>query len=40
LEPGSDELLLQCYLHTADYAPQGWFAPVEKRIPLRHRFEI
>lgn len=40
LEPGSDELLLQCYLHTNDYAPQGWFAPVEKRIPLRHKFEI
>lgn len=37
-EEGSDELLVQCYLHTADYAPQGWFKPVERRIKLRHPF--
>ncbi|MCC6304467.1 MAG: metallophosphoesterase [Rhodobacteraceae bacterium] len=37
-EEGRDTARLQCYLHTADYAPQGWFAPAEVQVPLRHPF--
>ena len=33
----SDEVLIQCYLHTDDYAPQGWYAPAERRLKLRER---
>jgi len=35
---GSDEVVIGCYLHTDDYAPQGWFAPAERRVRLRHPF--
>lgn len=42
LEDGSAEAKLRCYLHTADYAPQGWYAPAERRIRLRRdlRFRV
>jgi hypothetical protein len=37
---GSDEVRVQCYLHTSQYAPQGWYAPAERTIrlgkPFRH----
>jgi hypothetical protein len=36
---GSREARLQCYLHTNDYAPQGWYAPAERTIPLRLPFD-
>ena len=29
-EDGSDEVLVQCYLHTSQYAPQGWYGPSER----------
>ena len=32
---GSAEARMQCYLHTNDHAAQGWYAPAERRIPLR-----
>ena len=32
---GSRELRIQCYLHTTDYAAQGWYAPAERVVPLR-----
>jgi hypothetical protein len=35
---GSDYARLQCYLHTSHYAPQGWYAPAEHQVPLRHAF--
>jgi len=35
---GSNEVLIRCYLHTSDYAPQGWYAAVERRALLRHPF--
>jgi len=38
LTPGSREARIQCYLHTTDYAPQGWYAPAERRVALRHPF--
>jgi hypothetical protein len=31
---GSDRLRVQCYLHTSDYAPQGWYAPAERTVRL------
>lgn len=34
----SDEVLAQCYLHTSDHAPQGWYKPAERRIKLNKPF--
>lgn len=36
---GSDQLRIQCYLHTSDYAPQGFYAKAERTVKLRRRFE-
>ena len=33
-EDGSDEVRIQCYLHTSDYAPQGWYGPAERTVTL------
>jgi hypothetical protein len=37
---GSREVRVQCYLHTSDYAPQGWYANAERMLllskPFRH----
>ncbi len=30
-EPGSDEVRVQCYLHTSQYAPQGWYEKSRRR---------
>ena len=38
-EEGSDEVRVQCYLHTSQYAPQGFYAPSERVLKLRHAFE-
>jgi hypothetical protein len=35
---GKRELRIRCYLHTSDYAPQGWYAPAERAVPLRVPF--
>lgn len=32
---GSDEVRVQCYLHTSQYAPQGWYGPSERTLKLR-----
>ena len=37
--PGRREARIQCYLHTTDYAAQGWYAPAERTIPLRLPFQ-
>ena len=31
---GSDEFTTQCYLHTSDYAPQGWYPKFDRVIKL------
>src|SRR6185437_9054475 len=36
--PGSPELRVQCYLHTDQHAPQGWYPPAERKITLPHPF--
>jgi hypothetical protein len=35
---GSCEVRVQCYLHTSDYAPQGWYAPAERVLHLSKPF--
>ena len=35
---GSPEVNVRCYLHTSDYAPQGWYDRVERTLPLRKPF--
>ncbi len=37
---GSNEVRVQCYLHTDQYAEQGWYEPSERTIKLRHQVEI
>lgn len=36
---GSDEVRVQCYLHTSDYAPQGWYGRAERVIKLGKAFQ-
>ncbi|MFT5366842.1 MAG: hypothetical protein ACI8V2_001792 [Candidatus Latescibacterota bacterium] len=36
--PGSAELCVKCYMHTSDYAPQGWFEPAERVVTLSRPF--
>jgi hypothetical protein len=35
---GSREASIKCYLHTTDHAAQGWYAPAERTVVLRHPF--
>lgn len=35
---GSTEVLVQCYLHTSDYARQGWYGNVERTLKLARPF--
>ena len=35
---GSADVRVQCYLHTSDHAPQGWYAPAERTIRLGKPF--
>jgi hypothetical protein len=37
---GSDELVAQCYLHTNDYAKQGWYPKVGRVIKLSKPFKM
>ena len=39
-EDGSDEVLVQCYLHTSQYAPQGWYGPSERRVRLNRQVRL
>lgn len=35
---GSDLVRVQCYLHTSEFAAQGWYQPAERVIQLRKPF--
>jgi hypothetical protein len=35
---GSDKVKVQCYLHTSQFAPQGWYGPAERIMPLSKPF--
>lgn len=37
--PGSDELQIRCYLHTDDYAPQGWYEKATRTLKLSRPFD-
>jgi len=37
---GSDEVTARCYLHTSEYAPQGWYDKVGRVIKLSKPFKI
>ena len=37
-ESGRSEVDIRCYLHTSDYAKQGWYDHAAATAPLRHRF--
>jgi len=39
-DENSDGVDVRCYLHTDDYAPQGWYDKVRRDVPLRHRFTL
>ena len=32
-EEGKSAVRIQCYLHTDDYAAQGWYVPAERTAP-------
>ena len=34
-----DQVRVQCYLHTSDYAPQGWYPKVERTLKLNKPFQ-
>lgn len=36
--PGSDRVRVRCYLHTSQYAPQGWYDKAEKTLLLGRPF--
>lgn len=38
-QPGSDEVRVQCWLHTAAYAPLGWYGKAEKVLRLGRAFQ-
>jgi len=37
---GSDEVSAHCYLHGNEYAPQGWYAKVDRVIKLSKPFKM
>ena len=36
---GSDEVRVQCYLHTNAFAPRGWYAKAERVLKLPRAFK-
>jgi hypothetical protein len=37
---GSDEVSARCYLHTSEYAPQGWYDKFDRVIKLSKAFKM
>ena len=37
---GSAEVRVQCYLHTSQHAPQGWYPKTERTIKLGKPFRF
>ncbi|MFO7907814.1 MAG: metallophosphoesterase [Pirellulaceae bacterium] len=37
---GSDKVQVECYLHTSDFAPKGWYHPASGTLRLSKPFEI
>jgi 3',5'-cyclic AMP phosphodiesterase CpdA len=36
---GSPQVRIQCYLHTSQHAPQGWYPKAERTLPLSKPFQ-
>jgi hypothetical protein len=36
---GSDEVKVQCYMHTSEHKPQGWYDAVERTLKLSRPFQ-
>ncbi len=37
---GSNEVTARCYLHSGDYAPQGWYPKLDRVIKLSKPFKM
>ena len=37
---GSTEVRVQCYLHTSQFAPQGWYEPAERILEMAKPFQM
>jgi hypothetical protein len=37
-QAGSPEVRVQCYQHTDEFLPQGWYGPAERRLTLKRPF--
>lgn len=37
--PGSDRVVVRCYMHMDDYLPQGWYSVAERKVTLKRAFE-
>ena len=37
---GSNEVRVQCYLHTTDYSAQGWYMPAERTLKISAPFSV
>jgi len=37
-DDGSDQVTVQCYLHTDAFAPEGWYGPAQRTLGLRKAF--
>jgi hypothetical protein len=35
---GSDEVRVQCYLHTSEYKNEGWYHEAERTVKLKRPF--
>lgn len=35
---GDDHVRVQCYMHTDDFLPRGWYAPAERTLTLHRPF--
>ncbi|MBS3763397.1 MAG: metallophosphoesterase [Planctomycetes bacterium] len=38
-QEGEEQARVQCYLHTSEYADQGWYPPVERDVRLPRAFQ-
>ena len=37
---GSTEVLVQCYLHTSQFAPEGWYKKAERKLTISKPFQM
>ena len=37
---GCDRVDVKCYLHSDHFAPQGWYEPAQRTVPLKMPFSF